>query len=126
MLRSHAWACRSEVAWSELAGVRLVSVSHQSSNRLLLDQVMAGLPEQPMAWYECNHVTGALALVEAGLGMAAIPQLALPECNPKVCGVPLIEPQLWRTLGLIQKRERVLSPVAESLKNRLLTLHVNH
>lgn len=126
MLRSHAWACRSEVAWSELAGVRLVSVSHQSSNRLLLDQVMAGLPEQPMAWYECNHVTGALALVEAGLGMAAIPQLALPECNPKVCGVPLIEPQLWRTLGMIQKRERVLSPVAESLKNRLLTLHVNH
>jgi len=126
MLRSHAWACRSEVAWSELAGVRLVSVSHQSSNRLLLDQVMAGLPEQPMAWYECNHVTGALALVEAGLGMAAIPQLALPECNPKVCGVPLIEPQLWRTLGLIQKRERVLSPVAEYLKNRLLTLHVNH
>lgn len=126
MLRSHAWACRSEVAWSELAGVRLVSVSHQSSNRLLLDQVMAGLPEQPMAWYECNHVTGALALVEAGLGMAAIPQLALPECNPKVCGVPLIEPQLWRTLGLIQKRERVLSPFAESLKNRLLTLHVNH
>ncbi|GEQ78160.1 LysR family transcriptional regulator [Comamonas testosteroni] len=126
MLRSHAWACRSEVAWSELAGVRLVSVSHQSSNRLLLDQVMAGQPEQPMAWYECNHVTGALALVEAGLGMAAIPQLALPECNPKVCGVPLIEPQLWRTLGLIQKRERVLSPVAESLKNRLLSLHVNH
>jgi DNA-binding transcriptional LysR family regulator len=48
---------------------------------------MAGLLEQPMAWYECNHVTGALALVEAGLGMAAIPQLALPECNPKVCGV---------------------------------------
>lgn len=125
MLRSHAWACRSEVAWSELAGVRLVSVSHQSSNRLLLDQVMAGLLEQPMAWYECNHVTGALALVEAGLGMAAIPQLALPECNPKVCGVPLIEPQLWRTLGLIQKRERVLSPAAESLKNRLLALHVN-
>ncbi len=120
MLRSHAWACRAEIVWAELAGERLVSVSHQSSNRLLLDQVMAGLPDQPMAWYECNHVTGALALVEAGLGVAAIPQLALPQSHPTVCGVPLNEPPLWRTLGLIKKRGRVLSPAAESLKSCLL------
>lgn len=57
MPRSHAWAGRSQVEWAELAGKRLVSVSHQSGNRLLLDQVMAGLPEQPVAWHECNHVT---------------------------------------------------------------------
>ena len=49
MPRSHAWAARSQVEWAELAGKRLVSVSHKSGNRLLLDQVMAGLPEQPVA-----------------------------------------------------------------------------
>ena len=125
MLRSHAWACRSEIVWSELAGERLVSVSNQSSNRLLLDQVMAGLLHRPMAWYECNHVSGALALVEGGLGMAVIPQLALPESHPTVCGVPLTEPHLWRTLGLIKKRGRVLSPAAESLKTHLLAAHVS-
>lgn len=123
MLRSHSWAGRSEVAWTELARERLVSVSHQSSNRLLLDQVMAGLSDHPMAWYECNHVTSALALVEAGLGMAAIPQLALPESHQNVCGVPLAEPQLWRTLGLIQKRGRILSSCAASLKKQLLAAH---
>lgn len=123
MQRGHRWAGRKEVAWAELAGQRLVSVSRDSSNRLLLDQATADLPEQPVAWYECNHVAGALALVEAGLGLAVLPQLALPAEHPQVCGVPLIEPDLWRTLGLLQRRDRVLGPAAEALRQRLVQLH---
>ena len=123
MQRGHRWAGRKEVAWAELAGQRLVSVSRDSSNRLLLDQATADLPEQPVAWYECNHVAGALALVEAGLGLAVLPQLALPAEHPQVCGVPLIEPDLWRTLGLLQRRDRVLGPAAEALRQRLIQLH---
>jgi len=120
MPRRHAWARRTGVAWSELAGQRLVSVSHQSGNRLFLDQVMAELPAQPVAWYECNHVAGALALVEAGLGLAAIPQLALPPDHAQVCGVPLTEPDVWRTLGLLQRRDRLLSPTAHALRQCIL------
>ncbi len=123
MPRSHPWAGRREVGWSELAGQRLVSVSHQSGNRLLLDQVMADMPHRPVAWYECNHVTGTLALVEAGLGLAAIPQLALRPDHPAVCGVPLSAPDVWRTLGLLQRRDRVLSPTAEALRQCLLQAH---
>lgn len=41
MQRGHRWAGRKEVAWAELAGQRLVSVSRDSSNRLLLDQATA-------------------------------------------------------------------------------------
>ncbi|WP_026436328.1 LysR family transcriptional regulator [Acidovorax sp. JHL-9] len=123
MQRGHRWAGRKEVAWAELAGQRLVSVSRDSSNRLLLDQATADLPQQPVAWYECNHVAGALALVEAGLGLAVLPQLALPSEHPQVCGVPLIEPDLWRTLGLLQRRDRVLAPAAEALRQRLIQLH---
>ena len=119
----HAWAGRREVAWSELAGERLVSVSHHSGNRLVLDQVMAELPEQPVAWYECNHVSGALALVEAGLGMAAIPQLALEPSHPRVRSVPLTQPEVWRTLGLLQRRDRVLSPMAQALRDCIVQMH---
>jgi DNA-binding transcriptional LysR family regulator len=121
--RSHSWAGRDAVAWSELAGQRLVSVSSRSSNRLLLDQALAGLPDPPVAWYECNHVTGALALVEAGLGLAALPELALPTDHPAVRGVPLTDPDLWRTLGLLQRRARPLGPAAEALRQCLLGLY---
>lgn len=123
MQRSHRWAKRKEIAWSELAGQRLVSVSRDSANRLLLDQATADLPEQPVAWYECNHVAGALALVEGGLGLAVLPQLALPPEHSLVCGVPLIAPDLWRTLGVLQRRDHVLSPAAQALRQRLTQMH---
>jgi DNA-binding transcriptional LysR family regulator len=120
MPRDHAWAGRTDVRWAELAGQRLVSVSSRSSNRLLLDQAMAELPQPPVAWYECNHVAGVLALVEAGLGLAALPQLAISPAHPQVCGIPLTEPDQWRTLGLLQRRARMLSPAAGALRERLL------
>ncbi len=123
MQRSHRWARRKEIAWSELAGQRLVSVSRDSANRLLLDQATADLPDPPVAWYECNHVAGALALVEGGLGLAVVPQLALPPDHSVVCGVPLTEPDLWRTLGLLQRRDHTLGPAAEALRQRVLQLH---
>lgn len=123
MQRSHRWARRKEIAWSELAGQRLVSVSRDSANRLLLDQATADLPDPPVAWYECNHVAGALALVEGGLGLAVVPQLALPPDHSVVCGVPLTEPNLWRTLGLLQRRDHTLGPAAEALRQRVLQLH---
>jgi DNA-binding transcriptional LysR family regulator len=123
MQRSHRWARRKKIAWSELAGQRLVSVSRDSANRLLLDQATADLPDPPVAWYECNHVAGALALVEGGLGLAVVPQLALPPDHSVVCGVPLTEPDLWRTLGLLQRRDHTLGPAAEALRQRVLQLH---
>lgn len=123
MPRSHRWAKRKEIAWAELAGQRLVSVSRDSANRLLLDQATADLADPPVAWYEGNHVAGALALVEGGLGLAVLPQLALPPEHSVVCGVPLIDPDLWRTLGLLQRRDRILGPAAEALRQRVLQLH---
>lgn len=114
MPRNHTWAQRTHVDWAELSGLRLVSVSHKSGNRLLLDQVIAELPNQPVAWYECNHVNGALALVEAGLGLTAIPHLALRPDHPTLCAVPLTTPELWRTLGILQRRDRTLKPSAQA------------
>lgn len=96
-----------------------MSVSQQSGNRLLLDQAVADLPEKPVAWHECNHLAGTLSLVEAGMGLAAIPQLALRPTHPELCGVPLTDP-VWRTLGLLQRRDRVLGPMAEGLRRRLV------
>ncbi|MFA9283719.1 MULTISPECIES: LysR family transcriptional regulator [unclassified Comamonas] len=126
MPRNHRWAKRESVAWMELAGQRLVSVSRQSENRLLLDQIVAQLPDQPVAWYECNHLSGALALVEAGLGLAVMPQLALHPQPAQIRGVPLVSPEVWRTIGLLQRRDRSLSPSAETLRSRLLHRYGEH
>jgi DNA-binding transcriptional LysR family regulator len=45
---------------------------------VLLDQALAGVAGRPQAIYEAQHVTTTLGLVEAGLGVAAVPSMAMP------------------------------------------------
>jgi len=118
MRPDHPWARRKSVAWEELADAKLVSVSRNSGNRLLIDNALARLPRRPSAFYEANHVEGVLALVAAGLGVGAVPSLALgprDDGSGALVGVPLARPQVSRVLGLISRRDRPLTPAAAAL-----------
>ncbi|BDB24500.1 LysR family transcriptional regulator [Cupriavidus sp. P-10] len=113
--RDHAWARRQSVAWQELAGQRMAGVSKQSGNRALIEHAIAHLEQRPTIYYEANHVVGVLALVEAGLGMAVLPGLALPPDHPRLRAIPLVEPAVDRILALIRRRDKALQPAAKAL-----------
>jgi DNA-binding transcriptional LysR family regulator len=114
--RDHPVARMKRVSWSQLRDHDFISVSRSSGNRVLLDQALAGVPERPIAIYEAQHVTAALGLVEAGLGVAAVPAMAMPGADhPLLVSVPLVEPVVTRKIGLIRRRGRSLSPAAQQL-----------
>lgn len=115
----HRWARRRSVAWRELAGEKMVAVSRQSGNRLLIDNALSALPARPEAFYQANHVEGALSLVAAGLGLAALPAMALPQRHPSVTAVALVEPVVRRMVGLISRKDRPLQPAAQALYRML-------
>ena len=61
-------------------------------------------------------VTTALGLVEAGLGVAAVPSMAMPgKDHPILVSIPLVDPVVHRKVGLIRRRGRTLSPAAQQL-----------
>jgi DNA-binding transcriptional LysR family regulator len=112
----HALAKKRKVSWTELAAYDFISVAKSSGNRLLLDQALSGLAGRPQAIYEAQHVTTMLGLVEAGLGVAAVPSLAMPAADhPLLASVPLVEPVVTRKVGLIRRKGRTLSPAAQQL-----------
>lgn len=114
--RDHPLARASQLSWAQLAAHDFIAVSRQSGNRLLLDQALAGLPQQPHSLYETQHVTTLLGLVEAGLGVAAVPSMAMPSHpHPLLVSVPLVDPVVTRKMGLIRRRGRGLSPAAQQL-----------
>ena len=87
--RDHPIAKKRSVSWTELAQHDTISVSKASGNRLLLDQALSGLVGRPQAIYEAQHVTAMMGLVEAGLGVAAVPSLAMPAGDhPLLVSVP--------------------------------------
>ncbi|NML18242.1 LysR family transcriptional regulator [Azohydromonas caseinilytica] len=108
----HPLATRAGVAWADLADQKMVAVSRQSANRLLVDHALAALPRRPVWFYETEHVAGALGLVSAGLGLAALPRLSVPPDHPSLRCVPLVEPVVSRVVGLVTRRGRTLSPTA--------------
>lgn len=110
--QEHPLASRASVAWADLADQKMVAVSRQSANRLLVDHALAALPRRPVWFYETEHVAGALGLVAAGLGLAALPRLSVPPRHELLRAIPLIDPVVSRVVGLITRRGRTLSHTA--------------
>lgn len=121
--RDHPLARKRSVAWSDLRRYDFISVSQSSGNRVLLDQALASLRERPQSIYEVQHVTTTLGLVEAGLGVAAVPSMAMPdEDHPLLVSVPLSDPVVKRTVGVIRRKGRSLSPAAQQLHAFLMEM----
>jgi DNA-binding transcriptional LysR family regulator len=115
----HALGARRTVRWEELAAWDQVRVSHASSNRAFIDNALAELPALPRPVCEVQHVSTLIGLVEAGLGIAIVPQLTVPRRPASVVGVPL-DPPVTRTIGLIQRAGRTLSPAADAFAKLLV------
>jgi DNA-binding transcriptional LysR family regulator len=121
--RDHPLARQRAVTWSELAQYDSISITKSSGNRLLLDQALVHVSGRPQSIYEAQHVTTMIGLVEAGLGVAAVPSLAMPgPDHPLLVSVPLSDPVVTRRVGLIRRKGRSLSPSAQQLHDFLLEI----
>jgi DNA-binding transcriptional LysR family regulator len=114
--KAHPLAQQKAVSWSSLKGEPLVRVSTQTGNRQLIDDAL-GPRREEMSWrYEVQHIVSALGLVRAGLGLTVVPQLAVNvEESPGLVAVPLRNPSISRTLGVVARRGVPLSPAADAL-----------
>ncbi len=121
--RDHPLALKRKATWRDLAEHDFMSVAKSSGNRLLLDQALAHVAGRPQPVFEAQHVTTLLGLVEAGLGVAAVPSLAMPGADhPLLVSVPLGDPVVTRRIGLIRRQGRRLSPEAQQLYDEFVAL----
>lgn len=121
--QDHPLASRKLVEWRELATQTLIGVRKSSGNRQLIERSLADKPWKLDWFYEVRHLSTSLGLVEAGLGVSALPCLAMPHSGSStVVSVPLVEPAIRRTLGMIRVKDRPLSAAAERFASLLLMM----
>jgi len=120
MRRDHPLAKRSSVNWSQIESEQLISVARSSGNRQLLDDVMSKMGLHPHFAFEVSHIGTLLGMVEAGLGIAAVPRTSLPANHPSVIGLPLRKPGISRSLGLLRKQGSTLRPAAAMFHEHLV------
>jgi DNA-binding transcriptional LysR family regulator len=120
----HPLAKQQQVRWSELANHECVVLAPGSGNRLLIDQGLAHSKVHPLWTCEVQHVPAQLSLIEAGVGVGAVPKLALAGgAGASLVGVPLVEPALMRRVGVVRRRGRPLMGGVQAFHDALIAAH---
>lgn len=112
----HAFAQKRNVSWADLEGLPLVRISAQAANRAIIDDAL-GPRREFMNWrFEVQQVATAASMVQAGLGLTVLPRLALgTRPDSGLAAVPVVNPNVTRTLGIVTKRGLPLSEAGEAL-----------
>jgi LysR family carnitine catabolism transcriptional activator len=110
-----------EVGWSTFASHPYIAIAGPSSVRTLTDAGLAraGVTARPL--FECAHLPTLAGLVEAGLGISAVPRSCLPLLrSAAVASREFTEAAPARMIGLAHLETRTLSPAADALMRHLV------
>ncbi|NLP63943.1 LysR family transcriptional regulator [Paraburkholderia sacchari] len=111
----HALAREEQVAWRSLGGEALVLLDHASGSRPLIDAVLQEQGVSARVVQELGHPSTAFGLVEAGVGVSVLPKFALPVPAGSSLVARSLVPRAERTVELVRRRDRSLSPAAEAV-----------
>ncbi|WP_171020349.1 LysR family transcriptional regulator [Cupriavidus sp. 2SB] len=116
VVRSHNLARRRSVRLASLGNENWIALGRTSGNRQLVNRALADLGIYLPYTHEAAHIASLLALVEAGLGIALLPRLAMPTRNTNIRVLKLSDFALARTIGIVSNPAKRLSPQAAAFR----------
>ncbi len=107
---SHPAADKRSITLRELSKMRMLALG-TSQFRKHLHESLAAEGLSPDLGYEFTHVSTAVAMIEAGLGVGVLPAVAVPE-RTSLKTVRIVRPVMRRTIAVMTIRGHTLSPAA--------------
>jgi DNA-binding transcriptional LysR family regulator len=90
-------------------------LDYASGSRPIIDAAMTEQGVHATVVQELGHPATVYGLVETGIGISVLPWLALPlPADATLVARPLM-PRAERTVELVRRRDRSLSPAAEAV-----------
>ncbi|ADP13216.1 MULTISPECIES: LysR family transcriptional regulator [Erwinia] len=108
-------AQRQTVYWNMLNQRTLVLQDYSSGSRVLIDDALRLQQVQADIAQEIGHPATLYPMVEAGIGISILPALALPLPQGRPLMVKRITPEINRTIMLVRRKNRSLTPAAEAI-----------
>ncbi|RUL61442.1 LysR family transcriptional regulator [Dyella dinghuensis] len=115
----HPFAKLKTIAWEKLQGQPLILLDYSSGSRPLIDATLRKYGVEAHVVQQTGHTYTAFRMVEAGLGITITPTLSAP---PASLAMRPLTPTEQRSVTLIHRRHRSLSPLAALVWNRLREL----
>lgn len=122
--RDDPWAAKKSISWSQLGDRPLLMLNNTSGSQQLIEATMTQSGTRPNVFLELAQPSSVLAMVEAKLGVAVVPELAAPKPDdPVLTTRRLTKPDVSRTILLFRRRDRSLSPAASAVWAALVHLY---
>ena len=122
--RDDPLAAKHSLRWTQLTGRRLVMLDNTSGSRQVIEAALSSTGTQVEVFLELAQPSSVLGMVESGVGIAIVPQLAAPRSDDAVLAtLRLVRPVVNRTILLLRRRDRSLSPAASAVWAALLHLY---
>ena len=113
---SHPLSRRASITLAELLASPVILTGKDSSVREIVED---GLKREKLALtidYETNYMSTAVGLVQAGLGIAILPEAAAEmDRSGEISCIVIHAPSLSRKIEVLQRRDRALSPSASRM-----------
>ncbi|WP_338786034.1 LysR substrate-binding domain-containing protein [Metabacillus sp. FJAT-53654] len=114
----HPLANRSTIKLRELKDDPFCLLQNGTVFREIVINACAELGFSPHVAFEGDDIDALKGLVSAGLGVALMPEVTLVDNIPRsTVKIPLIEPNVTRSVGVITPKQRVLLPTEELFYN---------
>lgn len=115
--RSHRLAARRRTGVADLADEAFVTTRPGYWQRVLTDQLFAGLARPPVIACEGDEPYAIRGLISAGVGIGLLPAMARQSARPPISWLHLDEPGCQRTLSLAWRRDAYLSAAARQFRD---------
>ncbi|MED5359250.1 MAG: LysR family transcriptional regulator [Pseudomonadota bacterium] len=111
----HRLMRRKSISLRDLAGERLISMPTEAAARRTLDAAALAAGIDLDSHFTVGQFTTAFQLVAEGLGVAIVPSTYFEGGHPEnVSSRPLSGPGAVQRLGIIRRRDRVITPAANA------------
>lgn len=118
--KDHALAARDFAVWSDFAAYPFIASARSSSIRPITDAAFIQKRLNISPALEYPSIASAGALVGIGLGITALPALAMPLIHhTELITLPLRRPAAVREIGLVTRVGRSLSPATRAFMEAL-------
>jgi len=117
--QDHPLATKKELLWADLVGYPLARVSAETGHGTILAQSLSKFPYRLDWRYEFQYMPMAASLVTEGLAISISPRSSIPE-EPGIKILPISEPVVTRTVGIISRSGIPLTPEALYLERLLV------
>lgn len=108
-----------EIGWSEAAKYPLILLEKEMQNRRIIDRIFADVGAEIRVVAETDGFSAMVAMAVEGLGAAILPHVLIDRLGVFV-GVsllPLVDPVIEKSVGLVLPERPQLIPVVEALRD---------